>query len=531
MEKRIKKEKLAAQITASWPVSSADGGGRRLPQPGTAVQRPLLFETHSDQTLEASFARLDLSAYPRGPSYTLPSRHGGVNGGESVLETPALGYSIGDRALLPLSLHGKRQTNGELQSSSLRDDGVGTFENTGLPDYGRYPLMVRSDFESWDGYVLGSIPNELLSDPDPIGLFDGLISEERTSNSSSNHHPGRLMAQDLGLDYLLLKDLQGQIVPLAMDQYGCRFLQTKFDDIKDDEIEMIFSEVIDYVSILMVDPFGNYLFQRLVEVCSDEQRTRIVLSLTRNDFQLVAICLNMHGTRAVQKLLDRLTTKPQISLVMSVLSRSALSLSKDNNGHHVIKHCLERFNYEDNKHLLNEVADNSFAIATDKSGCCVLQSCIEHSQGECREHLVAEITVNALPLAEDRYGNYVVQYLLEMKIARVITNLLRQLKGSYASLSCNKYGSNVVEKCLLESRREQSEQIILELLRSPNVSMLLLDPFGNYVIQTALSVSEGFVSNALQNLVRVHYSSMRNNLYGKKVLAWFEKRKQLQYIC
>lgn len=58
------------------------------------------------------------------------------------------------------------------------------------------------------------------------------------------------------------------------------------------------------------------------------------------------------------------------------------------------------------------------------------------------------------------------------------------------SLSCNKYGSNVVEKCLLDSGEEQSSQIIFELLTNRNVSMLLLHPFGNYVIQTALSVSK-----------------------------------------
>lgn len=57
-------------------------------------------------------------------------------------------------------------------------------------------------------------------------------------------------------------------------------------------------------------------------------------------------------------------------------------------------------------------------------------------------------------------------------------------------LSCGKYGSNVVEKCLLESEEEQSADIIRELCISPNLSMLLMHPFGNYVFQTALSVSK-----------------------------------------
>lgn len=66
--------------------------------------------------------------------------------------------------------------------------------------------------------------------------------------------------------------------------------------------------------------------------------------------------------------------------------------------------------------------------------------------------------------------------------------LLKRFQGGFVSLSCNKYASNVVEK-LLQSGEEISGAIIMELLRSSNASMLLVDPFGNFVIQTALSAS------------------------------------------
>lgn len=83
-----------------------------------------------------------------------------------------------------------------------------------------------------------------------------------------------------------------------------------------------------------------------------------------------------------------------------------------------------------------------------------------------------------------------VQYLLDMRIPKVTASILRQLKGGFPSLSCNKYGSNVVEKCLVVSGPDQSAVIIMELIRCPNPSMLLLDPYGNYVVQSALSVSK-----------------------------------------
>lgn len=90
------------------------------------------------------------------------------------------------------------------------------------------------------------------------------------------------------------------------------------------------------------------------------------------------------------------------------------------------------------------------------------------------------------------FSNYVVQHVLELKEPEITASLLRQLEGNYASLSSNRYGSNVVEKCLKESEEQHSTRIIMELLKSksPTVSTLLVDPFGNYVIQSALSVSK-----------------------------------------
>lgn len=176
------------------------------------------------------------------------------------------------------------------------------------------------------------------------------------------------------------------------------------------------------------------------------------------------------------------------------------------------------------QHLLNEVADNCIEVATDKSGCCVLQQCVENSHGHVRDRLGDEIIANAIFLSEDRYGfvptkfnqafgfpnkntvfthslffffialpissNYVVQYILGMKSQEMTTRLFIQLRSSFMSLSLGKYGSNVVEKCLRECDEFQASKIIKELLRNPNAPMLLTDPYGNYVIQSSLSVSK-----------------------------------------
>ena len=121
----------------------------------------------------------------------------------------------------------------------------------------------------------------------------------------------------------------------------------------------------------MTDPFGNYLCQKLLEYASDEQRNLICDSVASD---LVNISLNMHGTRAVQKMIDFLATgrqvrfsygtRPvwsspsyqtnphcaaQIHSIIVALSLHVVVLIKDLNGNHVIQKCLNKLAPDDNQ--------------------------------------------------------------------------------------------------------------------------------------------------------------------------------------
>lgn len=85
------------------------------------------------------------------------------------------------------------------------------------------------------------------------------------------------------------------------------------------------------------------------------------------------------------------------------------------------------------------------------------------------------------------FRNYVVQYVVELNDPNVTILLVQQLFGNYARLSRNKYGSHVVQKFLKIHYIDHS-MIVYDLLK--DIDTLLVDPFGNYVIQTAWFVCE-----------------------------------------
>ncbi|ESQ38929.1 hypothetical protein EUTSA_v10001811mg [Eutrema salsugineum] len=288
----------------------------------------------------------------------------------------------------------------------------------------------------------------------------------------------------LPLDLVSMVNIYGSVNLMAKDQIGCRVLQILVDEGTFPDFKVLFFEIINHVVELSMDPFGNYIVQKLLDVCDEEQRMLIVSVLTSKSTELIKICLNNYGTRVVQKMIETVKTKQQIEMVKSSLKPGFLALVKDLNGNHVIQTCLNSLGPNDNKFVLEAATRYCAEIATHRHGCCVLQCCISNSVGAQREILVDEISRNSLHLSQDPYGNYVVQYLIEQNVPSM--KLLMQFRMHYVELATQKFSSHVVEKCLKHYPESRAE-IVRELLSVPNFEYILQDPFGNYVIQTALS--------------------------------------------
>ena len=90
-------------------------------------------------------------------------------------------------------------------------------------------------------------------------------------------------------------------------------------------IARIFDKIIQDFGQLMVDPFGNYLCQKIAEVCENSQMKQIIQVVSIN---LADICYNPHGTRAVQKLIEVVKDQRLIEMLVESLSRGVVGLVK-----------------------------------------------------------------------------------------------------------------------------------------------------------------------------------------------------------
>jgi len=202
------------------------------------------------------------------------------------------------------------------------------------------------------------------------------------------------------------------------------------------------------------------------------------------------------------------------------LADSVVELIQDLNGNHVIQRCLHRLSAEDNNQFIyNAVTtgNNCVQVATHRHGCCVLQRCIDNASQKQKVQLINEIIKNALTLVQDPYGNYVVQYVLDLPFPNLVEALVQSFLGHIRQLAMQKFSSNVIEKSLNVTGQHTRNLIIKEVLSDSGLSAMLQDPFANYVIQTALTVSEPAQHNELIEAIKPHINQLRNTPYGKRI--------------
>ncbi len=314
---------------------------------------------------------------------------------------------------------------------------------------------------------------------------------------------------------------KGNIIPLSKDQHGCRYLQQRVEIEGNDACKLIIEEAESRLCALMIDAFGNYLFQKLIEHATEEQRSHMLETVQGS---LLQASLNIHGTRSAQKFIEVCgSNEKHATTIMNELITHIVTLSTDTNGNHVVQRCLQHLSTK-HKHAIYEISmKNIKTIACHRHGCCVYQRCIDSASGTFlpddqqqngnhvgvedtpyKLKLIGQITDNAVELMQDPFANYVVQHVLQQTDEASRNKIIKSTCGHLVMLSMQKFSSNVVEKCLLMAPHDILVQLIDELTESSNVVKLLRDSFANYVVQSAFSVGDDKLAIKVVDSVRPH---------------------------
>ncbi|KPA78394.1 pumillio protein 3 putative (PUF3) [Leptomonas pyrrhocoris] len=309
--------------------------------------------------------------------------------------------------------------------------------------------------------------------------------------------------------------LRGKVYETAKDQHGCRYLQRWLDTSCDQEaVHVLMDEIIPHVAELMTDQYANFLVQKLFDIMPDDVRYKVALVAAP---QISMIALTPHGTFSVQKMIETISTRDEVEIIREALSKDVVRLVKDAHGNHVIQKVLQRFDFDDKEFIYKAVATDCISVAKNKQGCCVLQRCLEYASPRQNKALVDQVLSCCLHIAQDPFGNYVLQYILEAHDSKINDTIALAFLPHLVHLCMNKFSSNVMEKVLRGATQPVQEMYVEEMCNPEIISRLIQDDFGNYVLQTALSINAPAQAEQLVHALRPFMPLIKNAPYAKKL--------------
>ena len=304
-------------------------------------------------------------------------------------------------------------------------------------------------------------------------------------------------------------------IPLIKDQSGCRFLQDKIKNNQYFGNEKLFPKLKSNIKELACDPFGNYFLQVLIEILNYDNLNEL-LNLVKKEFTNICIC--PHGTRVIQKIIERIATIPDlINKFINNININDLSIiCQSAYGNHILqKFLITIHNLESTKFIFDYIYNNFMEIAETKHGVCVIQKCVSEGNEIQRKKLYDLILKNFDKLIKDQFANYLIQYILINTKSKgqflEIIPLIKKIKDNLLDYCKSKFSANVIEKCFENNENYIKEHILESLLNryKDNIIEILLDQYGIYIIQKALKLNSIY-KKKLCDIINQKENELRN---------------------
>ena len=309
--------------------------------------------------------------------------------------------------------------------------------------------------------------------------------------------------------------IYNNFVDLAKEQFSCREIQNKITN-NPKIINILYPKLFENINELIIDPFGNYLIQSFLPYLTETQ-TYDLLNEISND--LNKICIDSHGTRVIQKLIDcNINSQNIILSLLNFIKPIFANLINDINACHIIKKILAINQIYFTFYIYELIKYNFFQIATHKHGCCAIQYIIANGDNHLTEMLIKYIIQNSSKLICHQYGNYLIVFLLKLKNEFYTHQILKVIVLYFYEFATQKYSSTVLEKCF-ELCDENSKTILYQCLcNNDMLKKIILDQYGNFVIQKAIKMSNNNnIRNYLFQLIVPLISVIKKSKYGNQV--------------
>ena len=331
------------------------------------------------------------------------------------------------------------------------------------------------------------------------------------SNKPSNYSTNKHKKQNLNL--LSNEELAKQAYNLAKYQNGCRYLQKRIENNQKLVPTLFFPNILGHIQELSNDQFGNYYIKIIIKYLPEEMIYKLIQLIHPS---IPKIGTNQYGTKVLQYLIDFLTNDKNIRFFIEKTLPHVVILINDLNGIHIIQRliCIKS-NYV--QLIYNKIFENIKLIAVTRDGSNFIKKLLDFLDEKNLTLLINSINDNLAVIITNQYGNYIIQNIIMKDNLNLKYNIIETIIKNIVSFSNQKFSSNVVEKCF--EVYEMKDKVIDEILKNNNFEQILLNEYGNYVIQKALIKSDQNKQHSMFKLLVPLIHKLQCLSFGQKLLS------------
>lgn len=292
-------------------------------------------------------------------------------------------------------------------------------------------------------------------------------------------------------------------------QVGSRIMQKYLSRFPPFIITNLIEKISLYFEKIMCDVYGNYFFQKLYSISSDEQR-RMILNYMKDIF--VTVSENSAGAHVSQTIIELSESKEEKDIIMDYIKDHEMELSLHPEGTHVLQKIIQIFSENERQSLTDALCTqiNIFTLCQDLKGISVIKRLISFNKDKMnRMKLVDSFFPNILPIAHSSSGSYIIQYLIEQWGIDICLKLINFTILNFEIFAVNKHSFNLINKIILICFKRNS------IIRS----------FNNVNNINIMNCNEIIIINALKRIILEPNKivNVYKNKYGKALVLKIRK--------
>ena len=375
------------------------------------------------------------------------------------------------------------------------------------------------NIENYSNNINGYINNYNYMNQDYDSLNNN-INYFGNNNNKKQKNKNKNPQKEINYLNMNLKEITNKLELLATKKHGCKFLENYLKESKNRSyiINNEFYPKLYWIKLyeLSNDLFGNYFIQTLIPELDSNNLISFTNIIVSN---LLNLCLNPHGTRVVQILINNIKDNKYNLLLLfkNALSKIMDKLIDNLNGSFVIMHYAATI--KDNEMIYDFLNSNIVEMATNSYSCSALQKLIDLGTNKQKQQLLINLINNTDNLVGNQCGLYVLQFIMNKNNYYINDTILDKIINKIIFLSKRKYSSNVIEKCLETCSPERVNELINIYNNEAIIRDLIKDIFGNYVIQKLLIVcTNDEIKEQILRYIAMEFNNLKNLSFGQKLL-------------